>query len=234
MTARRDIEDITERIRQRADRAATYLRRIAEARTAPPTGPRCPAATSPTALPPARRPTRRRSPPTRRRTSASSPPTTTCCPRISPIETYPDTHQGRGARDRRHRAGRGRRAGHVRRRHPGPAGHGAVAVLARRDRHGDRDRASPQHVRRRGVSRHLRQDRAGPVDRRADLRPPAGGVRSGRPDALGHAQRRKGQGPPALCRGQGRPRRAARGRGRSPTTRRAPAPSTAPPIPTRC
>ena len=37
----------------------------------------------------------------------------------------------------------------------------------RRDRHGDGDRAQPQHVRCRGVSGHLRQDRAGAADRRA-------------------------------------------------------------------
>ena len=43
-----------------------------------------------------------------------------------------------GARGRRRRPGGRRRAGDVRRRHPGPAGHGAVAVLARRDRHGRR------------------------------------------------------------------------------------------------
>ena len=46
----------------------------------------------------------------------------------------PRSDQAGGARGRRHRAGRRRRAGDVRRRHAGPAGHGAVAVLARRDR----------------------------------------------------------------------------------------------------
>lgn len=34
-------------------------------------------------------------------------------------------------------------AGHVRRCHPGPSRHGAVAVLARRDRHGDRRGPDP-------------------------------------------------------------------------------------------
>ena len=71
------------------------------------------------------------------------------------------------ARGRRDGAGRRRRAGHVRRRHPGPDRHGAVAVLARRDRHVGRHRAVPRHVRRRRLARHLRQDRAGPADRRA-------------------------------------------------------------------
>ena len=42
------------------------------------------------------------------------------------------------------------------------------------------------------------------------------------------------EGPPALCRGQDRPRRAARSRGEVLSTRPAPAPSTAPPTPTRC
>ena len=58
-----------------------------------------------------------------------------------PYETYPAADQAGGPRGRRHRPGRRRRAGDVRRRHPGPAGHGAVAVLPRRDRHGDGDRA---------------------------------------------------------------------------------------------
>ncbi len=47
-------------------------------------------------------------------------------------------HQGGGPRNRRHGAGCRRRAGHVRWRHPGPAGHGPVALFARRHRHGDR------------------------------------------------------------------------------------------------
>ncbi len=112
------------------------------------------------------------------------------------------------------RAVRRRRARHVRRRHPGPRRHGAVAVQPRRDRDGDRDRAVARHVRRRADARRLRQDRARPADRRAGLRPPADGLRAGRPDDLGPAQRREGAGPPALRRGQGRPRRAARRRGR--------------------
>jgi phosphogluconate dehydratase len=48
--------------------------------------------------------------------------------------------------------------------------------------------AVAQHVRRRGLSRHLRQDRAGPADRRAAFRPSAGGVRAGRPDDHRHVQ----------------------------------------------
>ena len=90
--------------------------------------------------------------------------------------------QAGGARSGRRRAGGGRRAGHVRRRHPGPAGHGAVAVFARRDRAVGSGRAVAQHVRRGGVPRRLRQDRARPGDRRAHLRPSAGGVHPGRAD----------------------------------------------------
>ena len=59
-----------------------------------------------------------------------------------PFETFPALIKRGGARGRRHRAGGRRRAGHVRRRHPGPAGHGAVAVFARRDRHGGGGRRS--------------------------------------------------------------------------------------------
>ena len=142
--------------------------------------------------------------------------------------------QGGGARGRRHRPGRGRRAGDVRRRHPGPARHGAVAVLARRDRHGDRDRAVAQHVRRRRLSRRLRQDRAGAGDRRADLRPSAGGVHPGRADDLGHARttrRRRSASSMPKARSAApscwRPNR-------NPITGRAPAPSTARRTPTRC
>ena len=62
----------------------------------------------------------------------------------------------------------------------GRAGHGAVAVQPRRDRDGDRHRAVARHVRRRADARRLRQDRAGPADRRAGLRPPAGDLRARR------------------------------------------------------
>ena len=48
--------------------------------------------------------------------------------------------------------------------------------------HGDRRGAVPRHVRRRPDPRHLRQDRAGPGDRRPDLRPSAGDLRARRAD----------------------------------------------------
>ena len=53
----------------------------------------------------------------------------------------------------------------------------------------------------------------GPADRRAVVRAPPDGVRPGRADALGPAQRREGARPPAPRRGQGHPRGAARGGG---------------------
>ena len=60
-----------------------------------------------------------------------------------PYETLPGAHPRGGARGRRGGPVRGRRARHVRRRHPGPGRHGAVAVQPRRDRDGDRRRAQP-------------------------------------------------------------------------------------------
>ena len=142
--------------------------------------------------------------------------------------------QAGGAGGRRHGPGGRRRAGDVRRRHPGRGGDGAVAVLARRHRPVDRGRPVAPDVRRRRVPRRLRQDRARPGDRRPVLRPSAGGVHPGRADALGPGERRQGQGPAALRRGQGRPRRRCWRPRPSPITGRAPAPSTAPPTPTRC
>ena len=101
--------------------------------------------------------------------------------------------------------------------------------------HGDRRRAVAPDLRRRRLSRRLRQDRAGPGHRRARLRPSAGGVHPGRADdrpACPTTRRPRIR--QLYRRGQGRPRRAARSRDRSPTTGPAPAPSTAPPTPTRC
>ena len=51
-----------------------------------------------------------------------------------PYERFPDLIREAARRGRRRGAGGGRRAGDVRRRHAGPARHGAVALLARRDR----------------------------------------------------------------------------------------------------
>ena len=66
------------------------------------------------------------------------------------------------------------------------------------------------------------------------LRAPAHGLRAGRPDVLGTAERREGEGPPALRRGQGRPRPRCSTPRRRRTTPAAPAPSSAPRTPTSC
>ena len=83
-------------------------------------------------------------------------------------------------------------------------------------------------------ARRVRQDRAGAADRRAGVRPPADGLRPGRADAVRSAQQREGAGAPAVRRGQGRPRGAARGRGGVLPLGRARARSTARPTPTSC
>ncbi len=87
-----------------------------------------------------------------------------------------------GAPARRDGAGRRRRAGDVRRRHPGPAGHGAEPVLARHHRDVDRHRADPRCLRCRAAARRVRQDRSRAADRRAAFRPPAVCLRAGRAD----------------------------------------------------
>ena len=84
-----------------------------------------------------------------------------------------------------------------------------------------------------GAARHLRQDRPGLADRRAALRASADAADPRRADAVGPRQQGKAARPPAVRRGQGDQRGAARRRGRVATTAPAPAPSTAPPTPTR-
>ncbi len=150
------------------------------------------------------------------------------------LRRVPRTDQGRGPGRGRGRPVRGRRARHVRWHHPGPRGHGAVALQPRRHRHGHGDRPVARHVRRRADARRLRQDRAGARHRRTVLRPPAHAAGARRPDDLRPFQRAEEQGPPAV-------RRPARSAATScspprppPTTARGPARSTAPPTPTRC
>ena len=101
-----------------------------------------------------------------------------------PFERFPDAHQAtRRARPARIGAGRRRRAGDVRRRHPGPARHGAVAVLARRDRAWrPRSRCRTTCSTPRCCLGICDKIVPGPADRRAALRPPAGGLRAGRAD----------------------------------------------------
>ena len=66
---------------------------------------------------------------------------------------------------------------------------------------------SPQHLRRRALSRRLRQDRAGPGHRGGDLRPYAGGLRARRADDHRPPQRRESPRSASLRRRRGRPRR---------------------------
>ena len=132
--------------------------------------------------------------------------------RAPAARALPGTDQGSRGASRRRGAVRGRRARDVRRRHAGPARHGAVAVQPRRDRARDGGRAVARPVRRRTVLGRVRQDRAGPTDRRAGVRPPAGDVRAGRTDDVGARQQGEGEGPRGLRGGQSRAHRAARGR----------------------
>ena len=67
------------------------------------------------------------------------------------------------------------------------------------------------------------------------LRPPAGDLRAGRPDDLGHSQRREGQGPRSVyAEGKATREELLEAEAGVLPRRRAPAPSTAPPTPTRC
>ena len=142
--------------------------------------------------------------------------------------------QAGGARRGRRRPVRRRRAGDVRRRHPGAGRHGAVAVQPRRDRHGDGGRLVPRHVRRRPDAGHLRQDRAGIADRLPDLRPSADRLRAGRADDHRPAQFREDRASASSTpRASSAATRCWR-RNPNPTTAPAPARSTAPRTPTRC
>ncbi len=236
MTLDPRIAAITERIVERSrPTRARYLDRMARAAAEPACAARSWAApTSPTASRPAGRGTRPSCAAATRPTSASSPPTTTCSRPTSPTSASPTSSSDAAREAGGDGAGRGRRAGHVRRRHPGRGGHGAVAVLARRDRAGDRRGALAPDVRRRALSRRLRQDRAGPRHRRAGLRPPARDLRAGRADDVRPAQRREGAASASSTpRARWAATRCSR-RSRSPITGPAPAPSTARPTPTRC
>ena len=97
----------------------------------------------------------------------------------------------------------------------GEAGMELSLFSRRRDRAGHRRRAVAPDVRRRHLSRHLRQDRARAGHGRAGVRPPAGRVRARRPDDDRDFQYREIADPPALCRAQGGARRTAQvGNGR--------------------
>ncbi len=116
----------------------------------------------------------------------------------------------------------------------GQPGHGVVAVQSRRDRDGHRGRAGAQHVRLGTVSRRLRQNRSRHAHGRAGVRSLARDLRPRRPDALRRAQQGEGADPPALRRGQGRPRRSCSNRRPAVITPRARALFTARPTAIRC
>ena len=104
----------------------------------------------------------------------------------------------------------------------------------RRDRHGDGRRPDPRRLRRGPDAGHLRQDRAGPVHRRAlafghlpTIFVPGGPMTSG----ISNAEKARVRG--LYAEGKADPRRAAGQRDEVATTAPAPAPSTAPPTPTR-
>ena len=230
------IAEVTERIAAAAARhRGSYLERLARrGRARAAARGTCPAATSPTPSPPAAARTRRSCSGADGPTSAIVTAYNDMLSAHQPFERFPAL-----IREAAREAGAtaqvaGGVPGHVRRRHPGPRRHGAVAVQPRRDRHGDRGRAEPRHVRRRPDARHLRQDRARawssarcafghlPI-----IFVPAGPMPSGIPTA-----RR-----PRSASSTPRARSAARSCSTPrapPTTRPAPAPSTAPPTPTRC
>ncbi len=102
--------------------------------------------------------------------------------------------------------------GDVRRGHPGYRRDGAVAVQPRRYRPVDDGRPQPCDVRFGRHARHVRQDRARAADRRPALRLSADDLLLRGRDADRHLQQGEAARPPALCRGQGDARRAARQR----------------------
>ncbi len=117
-------------------------------------------------------------------------------------------------RRRLYRAGRRRRAGDVRWRHAGATRHAAVPVFARPDCDGHRRFVVARHVRWRAVPGHLRQDRAGPADRRTELWSSAQRVHTIRPDAQRHSERAEIESAPGVRGRQGQQGRAARSRSR--------------------
>ena len=235
----RVVADVTERViaRSRASRTA-YLSRISQAaaeRGGAPRAPTSAAATSPTPSPPAVAPTAPRWPADIGREPRDRHVLQRHALGARAVRALPAADQGRPpARSAAVARVAGGVPGDVRRHHPGPGGHGAQPVQPRRHRDVDGDRPVPRRVRRGPDARRLRQDRARPGGRCAGVRSPAHRPGAGRPDGLRPVQRREGRGPPGVRR---RARSAARScwppRSRR-TTRRAPAPSTAPPTPTSC
>ena len=150
-----------------------------------------------------------------------------------PYEGLPAVIRDEARKPQRHHAGGRRRAGDVRRRDAGLPG--MELSLFSRDTiaMGTGDRADARRVRRRAAARHLRQDRAGPADRRAALRPSALRVRAGWADEQRSVEHRKAKVREQFAQGLVG-REAARAESGLSLTAPAPAPSTAPPTATRC
>ena len=151
-----------------------------------------------------------------------------------PFEALPAPAQAGRTRGRRHRPVRRRRARDVRRHHPGPRRHAAVAVQPRRHRDVHGDRVVARHVRRRAHARRVRQDRArnarsarwlSGTCRRSSC--PAGPMASGLPNGE-KAKVRQLYAEGKVGREELLDAEARR------TTAAAPAPSSAPPTPTSC
>ena len=147
-----------------------------------------------------------------RPTSASSLPTTTCCRRTRRMPGFPDVIKDEA---RKHGA-TAQVAGGVPAMCDGvtQGTAGMELSLFSRDVIAMATAVALSHdvFDARADAGHLRQDRAGPADRRPALRPPAHGVRARRADAQRPVQQREGQGARAGGARPGRPRGAAGGR----------------------
>ena len=132
MSLLKAIQDVTDRIAARSapTRAATIS--TASRRRAKPasTARSSPAATSPTASPPARRPTRPSSPGSKAPNLGIVTSYNDMLSAHQPYGTYPDIIKAAAREIGATAQVAGGVPGDVRRRHPGPAGHGPVAVLA--------------------------------------------------------------------------------------------------------
>ena len=139
-----EIASITSRIAVRsADSRARYLAHIRKARDVEPRRRHLPAPILPMASQPAVLPKRRSFLPIASITSAIVTAYNDMLSAHQPLHDYPEMIKAAPKAKARSGAGRRRRPCHVRRRHPGPAGNGAVALVARRHRHGDRGRPVP-------------------------------------------------------------------------------------------
>ena len=190
------VEAVTERIRERsAPGRAAYLRLVDEAAAARPRlRPHGLRQRGPCLRRRARPTTSSRSWPSARPTSASSLPTTTCCRRTRRSTAIPDIIKD----EARKRGATAQVAGGVPAMCDGvtQGTPGMELSLFSRDviAMGTAVALSHDVFDARAAAGHLRQDRAGPADRRAAFRPPAHRLRAGRADAHRPVQQRQGQG----------------------------------------